>query len=335
MDNPASSVTADDFVDEVVAKTLAGAVHKFYHLLNSDNGVKRVRYPNGDEPYKAKSWRIDIVNVIDAMPTEPSLVLRKQKGVSMSQALKDFVNGPTVADCWVVVMIAQLHGLKCIMGQDNFDRFFAMYENFLDGELISFWQQANKDGRYGALSIVIAEAGGASERDKKGHFGYFPNYKKYSEKHPKGFHTGEHVACIGKRPNTDIALFMGFGSSFKTLKSAAEINDQLFAAFNIPPTNAARNMHKDGLQRMIFDSLYREPMERHEFDAELLKNKNEFVSYFFDGAALKKHFFKPSVDDENSFVLRTAEELQVLFEVGLREQRSIVTKENFMQRFTL
>lgn len=158
--------------------------------------------------------------------------------VDAAEAIQKWLAGPTIAECFTVLVAIQLNTIRRAVGDDRFNLMFSKWPgqepergllrinwswgsaaNFQSPTAESFWSGWLGPEAPGHRSV------------KKGERYYFYNHPKYLLKHPGGAFQGENSICMDDTQGQQ--TYSGFGVGIKT---EAQMLDEMALAYNAPRT---------------------------------------------------------------------------------------------------
>ena len=158
---------------------------------------------------------------------------RLKEGKNASDAIRSFLEGPTVADCGNAIMACYYKCILDVVGDDKFNQIF----NSSSGSPLIIGQDGITD-ESSPISI-FAEFTTASKQRREGVLGkrplqigdecHFDGVIWHANKHPEGFHGGWNVIYIGDDVDGN-QLFTAHG--FKKPLTEREINQQFIELYN-------------------------------------------------------------------------------------------------------
>lgn len=126
---------------------------------------------------------------------------RLKKGVSASEAIKDWLQGLTIAECLSTINAVQTDTLRAALGDRKFDELFGSIGKSLPEEKrlrVGVNISSVDEFLVKTESSKKNEAGGINKRPvKEGEWYYFYNHPQYLLKHPKGAFQGENSIYLG------------------------------------------------------------------------------------------------------------------------------------------
>lgn len=153
--------------------------------------------------------------------------------VSAAEAIKAWLKGVTIAECFTTLMAIETDTLRKALGDENFDYLYGTLPTSEGSkrlkvgfpgknsvtDILGSSERAKKaqQEKLEAKPHSKETAGTPGKRPlKKGEWVYFYNHPMYLLKHPGGALQGENALYIGDRKSDGAQIFSGFGLSNKT-----------------------------------------------------------------------------------------------------------------------
>jgi len=156
-------------------------------------------------------------------------------GKSASEAVKSWIKGLTIAECFTALVAIQLDTYRKAIGDVRFDkRFSSAYGNKPARSLsIKIGSTSSLSGSYGFNTASHLDVGTIGARNaKEGEWHYFYNHPAYLLKHPAGAFQGENAIYMGEV--SGVQMWSGLGV---TSKSEMNLLGAMANAYNGGRTN--------------------------------------------------------------------------------------------------
>jgi hypothetical protein len=185
------------------------------------------------DPFAAKLWKEDYWNGY-ANPAYWNrtgfMSWQLSAMVDAAEAIKDWLAGPTIAECATVLVAIEFDTLRAAVGDARFNRMFSWWpDQPPERELLKLNQSARGSSTGGFMTgtgeglntvfNVVEEVGKRSV--KKGEWYYFYNHPMYLLKHPGGAFQGENAICMDDTSGAQ--KWSGFGVPTVTEPAMLEV----------------------------------------------------------------------------------------------------------------
>jgi hypothetical protein len=224
-------------MEEVISENLIKIATQF---LNRHEGVKGIWYREDYQKLLKDEFDIEIGEEFSTGFANKEYFekigiysFRLKEGKKPSEAIKKFLQGPTVADCGNALLVCHYKNLLDIIGEEKFDQLFSM-----EGLRLTIGQKGITDlenpiywlSDYTEASILQLEGIFGKRPLQLGDECYFQGVPWYGNKHPAGYGGGWNMIYVGDNDMGD-QLFVGHGSE-KPL-TEREINQKLVELYNL------------------------------------------------------------------------------------------------------
>lgn len=246
---------------------IAGSVHKTaMRILSREIGSKKgVMYA---ETY-AKEFKLADQMQVATRPCSKGFKRNRfyyqiKERVPPFNALEDFFEGPTIADCGITMDSVFFKAIADILGEERFNALFSLPQLKL---------RLTQRGAHASESLLPLftksvftqfDSTGASQIPLGSRI-YIHGVPWYRAKHPLGIGTACHSVCVGHAKNGE-PLFWGLG--LKSFKNEQEIVEILLQEYNRPQSQETLSLIKklNGFFPQLISlnqGLYRYPSQTH------------------------------------------------------------------------
>lgn len=212
---------------------IAASVHKTaMQILNRESGSRKgVMYA---DTYAKEFGLRDLIEAYDKFCSKSFEVheshYQLKKGITPLNALEDFLEGPTVADCGLTMDSIYFKAMADVIGEEKFNALFSLPE--LHFRLSAFGVHA-KESLFPVFTKSVCTQFDLknSKQPPVGSRTYIHGVPWYRAKHPIGNWIGHHTVCLG-HTKTGEPLFWGLG--LKSFKTEKQIVKMLLQDYNSP-----------------------------------------------------------------------------------------------------
>jgi len=156
--------------------------------------------------------------------------------VSASEAIKSWIKGLTIAECFSTVVAIEYDTIRAAIGDAKFDNIFGAVDTEISLEKrLRIATPNSNDFAQIPLNQYMKLTDSASKGDegtinnrpvKVGEWYYFYNHPKYRDKHPAGEWQGENSIYMGKNKDGD-QLWSGLGTLSEATKDSQITEDEM------------------------------------------------------------------------------------------------------------